>query len=104
VAVAESAIAGGLSAVIDLANPQEQHLTVLLFGEGPSRIVVSVAPENVAVWEAYLASQEVPVQKIGTVAAADQDFTIKVAGETLINAPLQQLIDTYNQAIPRRMV
>jgi phosphoribosylformylglycinamidine synthase len=104
VAVAESAIAGGLSAVIDLANPQEQHLTVLLFGEGPSRIVVSVAPENVAAWEAYLTSQEVPVQKIGAVAAADQDFTIKVAGETLINAPLQQLIDTYNQAIPRRMV
>jgi phosphoribosylformylglycinamidine synthase subunit PurL len=104
VAVAESAIAGDLSAVIDLANPQEQHLTVLLFGEGPSRIVVSVAPENVAAWEAYLTSQEVPVQKIGTVAAADQDFTIKVAGETLINAPLQQLIDTYNQAIPRRMV
>ena len=104
VALAESAISGDLSAVIDLANPQRQHLTSLLFGEGPSRIIVSVNPDHGNDWEAYLAEQAVPAQKIGVVVAVDQDFLIQVAGQTVIDAPLNQLCDTYNQAIPRRMV
>ncbi|MEI6429627.1 MAG: phosphoribosylformylglycinamidine synthase subunit PurL [Pseudanabaena sp. ELA607] len=104
VALAESAIAGGYSAAIDLENTNQQHIIPLLFGEGPSRIVVSVDAAKVGDWEVYLQEQSVPWQKIGNVVAADQVFAITVANETVISIELEKLTQTYNQAIPRRMV
>jgi phosphoribosylformylglycinamidine synthase len=69
VALAEMAIGGRLGADLDLsAAPAEAGLTdlELLYSESPSRLVVTVAPENRAAFEALFAGQHLGL--LGVVA------------------------------------
>ena len=103
VALAECAIAGGatggaayadptlkaprfLGAHIDLgsAGPRPD---LMLFGEGPSRVVVSLAPENVESFTALLA--DLPHSNIGRVTAGP--LTVIFNGESVVSLPVAQL-------------
>jgi phosphoribosylformylglycinamidine synthase len=104
VAIAESSISGKLTAKIQLANSQDLHLTQLLFGEGASRIVVSVKESDRTAWEAYLNNQLGNAwQYIGTVSEAASDLTISVNGEQAIALALAEITKNFNEAIPKRM-
>ncbi|WP_041698351.1 phosphoribosylformylglycinamidine synthase subunit PurL [Thalassoporum mexicanum] len=111
VAIAESCIAGDLAAQINLplaGNPSPDQLAILklLFGEGASRIVVSVQPSDQKAWEAYLKQHLGDHwQLIGAVGDRNSDFTITIGNDSQssIDLPLEQISQTYNQAIPRRM-
>jgi phosphoribosylformylglycinamidine synthase len=58
IALAESCIASGIGAVIQLSLSAAYHrLDRLLFGEGGARILVSIAPADQQVWQADLQAQ-----------------------------------------------
>jgi phosphoribosylformylglycinamidine synthase len=104
VAIAESSISGKLTAQIKLSNPDDYNLTQLLFGEGASRIVVSVKESDRSTWEAYLTSQlGNDWQDIGIVSDAANDLMISVSGEMAIALSLSQITKNFNEAIPKRM-
>ncbi|TYQ25897.1 phosphoribosylformylglycinamidine synthase subunit PurL [Pseudanabaena sp. UWO311] len=104
VAIAESCISGKLTAQIKLANLEGNHLTQLLFGEGASRIVVSVKECDRNAWETYLTSQlSNNWQYIGIVSDAARDLEIIVGGEKAISVSLSQITKNFNEAIPKRM-
>jgi phosphoribosylformylglycinamidine synthase subunit PurL len=104
VAIAESCISGKLTAQIGLANREHSHLTQILFGEGASRIVVSVKDCDRNAWETYLTSQlGSNWQHIGKVSDAASDLEIIVGGDTAIAVSLSQITKNFNEAIPKRM-
>ena len=104
VAIAESCISGKLTAQIQLANADHSHLTQVLFGEGASRIVVSVKDCDRSTWETYLTSQlGNSWQYIGTVRDAASDLEIIVGGENAIAVSLATITKNFNEAIPKRM-
>ncbi|MCA6597472.1 phosphoribosylformylglycinamidine synthase subunit PurL [Pseudanabaena mucicola] len=104
VAIAESSISGKLTAQIQLALPEGLNLTQLLFGEGASRIVVSVKLSDRDKWEAYLTSQLGNAwQYIGKVSDATCDLTIAVNGVQEIAVSLSEITKNFSEAIPKRM-
>ena len=84
------------------------RLDRLLFAEGGARILVSVAPGHTAAWQQALdqanaaALGSVPAQCLGVV-EADRELSISQAGNTVLELPIAQLRERFEQAIPRRM-
>ena len=72
VAVAESAITGGTGAKVDAPLPERWDAA--LFGEGQSRIVISLAREQVAQLELMASELEVPMARLGTVGGSSITF------------------------------
>jgi phosphoribosylformylglycinamidine synthase subunit PurL len=105
VAIAESCISSNLTAHLSLDAIPGLHPHNILFGEGPSRVVVSVSAEHRDRWEEYLQAHLAGLwRSIGHVTEENADLVIAIAGsDTSINLSLDQLKDTYTQAIPRRM-
>lgn len=104
VALAESCLAVGLGAQIDLsagaARPER-----LLFAEGGARIVISVKAECLSAWTALLAGPEgrdVPVTALGTV-TDQQRLTLSIGDQRMIDTPVEALVQAHEQALPRRM-
>lgn len=92
VALAEMAIAGGCGLDVDLAAVPlaEPGLAAgtMLFAESPSRFLVEVSENEVAAFEACMAS--VPHARIGTVLLDDRLVVTDATG-TLIDAPISRL-------------
>lgn len=107
VAIAECSIKAGLSAEICLPElePGELPLNQLLFGEAPSRIVVSVPEVHALAWETWL-QQHLPEHfcHIGIVSKADTRLAIAVGQTVPIDLDLATISEIYHQAIPRRLV
>jgi phosphoribosylformylglycinamidine synthase subunit PurL len=103
VALAEACIASGLGAELDLPAG-EARPDRLLFAEGGARLLVSVAPVEEATWQAALAAAgaAVPAQFLGTV-TAESSLVVARGGEPLLALAVEQLRDTYEQAIPGRL-
>lgn len=104
VAIAESAIAGSLGARVNLGELVGHRPDWLLFAEGGARILVSVDPAHVAVWEAELQAQ-IPAawQAIGTVTEADAGLAIAAGNQPLVQLSVDQLQQTWGGAIERRL-
>lgn len=107
IAIAESCISSGLGAEIQLPQAVENALRwdTVLFGEGGARIIVSVSPNHVAEWEAYLQAH-IPDhwQVIGQVTADSGGFTVKTSDRTpVIAVSLAEITQSWSQAIPRRI-
>jgi phosphoribosylformylglycinamidine synthase len=69
--------------------------------------LVSVVPAQTVAWQQALdqtraAGHDVPAQCLGVVVAG-ADLSISQAATTLLQLPIDQLRDTFEQAIPRRM-
>ncbi len=112
VAAAECCMAAAAS-----GTPLGAHLEIpassarldrLLFAEGGARILVSVAPGHTAAWQQALdqanaaAPGSVPAQCLGVV-EVDRELSISQAGNTVLELPIAQLRERFEQAIPRRM-
>ena len=104
VTLAECCILGQLGAKITIeqsAPPAE-----LLYGESHSRIVLSMAPENLAELQQLADQLDVPLEVIGQV----QDGPLEISGSSLeravtpfINLPVQELESTWRGAIACHM-
>ena len=105
VALAESCISGGHGATIVLPTlPSDLRWDWVLFAEGGARILVSVAPENQATWEAYL-TEHLPQHwlKLGEVSPDDRLTVRSQSGQTIVDSPVSHLRHQFDQAIPRRL-
>ena len=111
IALAEACISGEKGAILQLdlsaAQLSESMLRwdLLLFGEGGSRILVSVAPDSVLDWEAYL--QETlgnTWERLGIVADSQTPLSIQTLDqERILEASLPQMQDRWRHGIERRL-
>ncbi|MEM9244472.1 MAG: AIR synthase-related protein, partial [Cyanobacteria bacterium P01_F01_bin.153] len=103
VALAECAIAANQGAAITLDAAEGSRLDAVLFAEGGARIIVTVAADKVADWEATL-TEKLPNrwQLLGTV-SEDADFTVAIAGETLIQTTVETMAEGWNGAIAQKV-
>lgn len=104
IALAESCIATGLGAEIDLPD-SPLRLDTLLFGESGARILVSVAAAAVVDWEAYLTEQLGDRwQKLGQVGTATAPLRLQVKSMgSLVELTVAELGDRWLTAIERRL-
>jgi phosphoribosylformylglycinamidine synthase len=103
VAAAESSIAAGLGAHLELPAGGAR-LDRLLFAEGGARVLVSVPTERADSWASALdqAGDAVPAQRLGMV-AADPALTIQRGDAPVLQLPVAVMRSGYEQAIPRRL-
>ena len=98
VALAECCIWSGLGLRGEFAPPESaasEHDAALamLFGEAPSRIVVSVAPDHWEALAALAAERGVPLTRLGTVGGDTLDL------ESLLDLPLRELHTTWRNGL-----
>ena len=106
VALAEACIGNNLGANIDISVSASQRLDEVLFGEAASQIIVSVSPETIATWEAYLAANLTDNwTTIGTISQTNSALNILTDNNlSLINVNIIELSTTWKQAIENRLV
>ncbi|MCY4653495.1 MAG: AIR synthase related protein, partial [Dehalococcoidia bacterium] len=87
VALSESAISGGHG--VEVTAPVSGRWDAALFGEGQSRIVVTLDPESLADLRDICADENVPWLRLGKVSGADFVF-----GD-LLSVPVSQLAEVH---------
>ncbi|WP_341734234.1 phosphoribosylformylglycinamidine synthase subunit PurL [Microcoleus sp. EPA2] len=107
IALAESCISGKLGAEVHLGgnSANVSRWDEVLFGEMGNCIVVSVAPKNQGIWEAYL-EEHLPKmwQKIGVVGGANSPLRVVSADNLgLIEVGMGDMGDRFYNAIERRI-
>ena len=95
VALAESAIIGGMGFMGTL--PHHDRWDAALFGEAPSRIVITCAPGNIDVIERAADEAGVPVTVLGSTGG--DRFTL----EGLLDEPLATLADAFENGLERAL-
>ncbi len=106
VTLAESCITNAgrmLGAVVKLDELKNSDIRLdeILFGEAPSRIVVSLGKDKLSALEEIAGKHSVPCRVLGNVSGAN--LTVEFQEKPLINLPLAKLSDTWRKAIPRRL-
>ncbi|MDJ0634457.1 MAG: phosphoribosylformylglycinamidine synthase subunit PurL [Xenococcaceae cyanobacterium MO_188.B29] len=105
VALAESCLGNNLGAEVFLEENTSIRLDEILFGEAPSRIIVSVNPDITATWENYL-EENLPNnwQKIGKVTTLKSSLKILTKKKlSLINVKINEVRISWSEAIARRL-
>jgi phosphoribosylformylglycinamidine (FGAM) synthase-like enzyme len=107
VALAEASIASGVGASVALPAGSSGRLDRLLFAEGGARVLVSVPSEREAAWRDWLAQGEkaegpLPATRLGQVTAT-AELLMRQGATVLLQLPVTQLREAYEQALPRRM-
>ncbi len=107
VALAECCISGKLGAEIHLCfdSANVSRWDEVLFGEMGNCIIVSVAPKNQGIWEAYLQEHLAKMwQKIGVVGGAESPLRVLSADNLgLIEVGMVDMGDRFYNAIERRI-
>ncbi|MBE9034563.1 phosphoribosylformylglycinamidine synthase subunit PurL [aff. Roholtiella sp. LEGE 12411] len=120
IALAECCIAGKLGAEINIdanrfgeSSCREDggcltallRLDEVLFGEGGSRILVSVPSKQQEIWESYLQEHlGKEWQKLGMVGNFDTDLAVLTAdNQTLIKVRIEDISDRFYNAISKRL-
>jgi phosphoribosylformylglycinamidine synthase len=101
IALAECCVSGQRGADIHLNYPATERCDHLLFAEAGARILVSIAPDQVETWEAFLAQNlGTDWQEIGQVTHQSAALRILVTGETiLIDASVAEMSDRWCNSI-----
>ena len=104
IALAECCINSNLGAEINLPEFSIRP-DVLLFGEGGARIVVSISPENVDIWDSYLTEHlGNNWQKIGSVGTLNNNFRVYTVDKLpLIDLKLAEMKLAWENAIELRL-
>ena len=108
VAAAECCIGAGLGARLELPA-SELRPDQLLFAEGGGRILVGVPSDQEPAWREALAAKTgfdddgvVMGQRLGVV-QEEATLTLLQAGSALLRVPVEQLRQSYEQALPHRL-
>jgi phosphoribosylformylglycinamidine synthase II len=96
VALAESAIAGGVGAEVDL--PPAPRADVAMFGESAGRVLVSVRPEDEEGLRAL--AGDVPLRRIGV--SGGNRLVLRACGRTA-ELSLEQAAEAWERAIPEAL-
>lgn len=96
-ALAECTLAAGVGAAVELDSDLRAEL--LLFHEGPSRVIV--AAKDLSAVAAIAEKHGVPVLRIGTT--VKDKLTISNRGEVLVQASAKQLLEPWENALPHAM-
>jgi phosphoribosylformylglycinamidine synthase len=102
VTLAESCVSGPrlVGAEVELPAGSERA-DLLLFGEGPSRVVVSVAPESERHFERLMGEFELPWRWIGRVGGAA--LVVNRGGAPLAAAPLDRMAHAWRAGFERHV-
>ena len=76
------------------------RIDLVLFGEGPSRVVVSVEPERARAFEALMAESAIPWRWLGTTGG---DRLVVRAGELVVSVGLDEMDDAWRAGFERHM-
>ena len=106
VALAESCITKadrmtGVLVELDDMSQDDMRLDDILFGEAPSRIVVSLSKDDLEKLGEIAKKHSVPYYQLGSVAGTQ--FTVKRDGREIINLSAKALSDAWRNAIPSRV-
>jgi phosphoribosylformylglycinamidine synthase II len=99
VALAESAFSGGLGMTIKLTEVPVENIRrsdTILFSESQSRFVVTVAPENVVRFEAFM--KGTVFADVGVV-TKQQDFIIKDGEKVVLHAGIDELKEAWQKTL-----
>ena len=104
VAIAESAILGGqgysdegLIKLMTLDQEPTPRWDAVLFGEAPSRIVVTCAPENLSTITEYARESGVAITQLGTVGGN----SFHIAG--FVDVTLAEIADQHGNGLERAL-
>ncbi|MBL7158155.1 MAG: phosphoribosylformylglycinamidine synthase subunit PurL [Candidatus Omnitrophica bacterium] len=103
VALAESCVTNAkrlTGATINI-DTQSMRLDGMLFGEAPSRIIVSLDKKNSENLKAICEKANVPYLELGRVGG--ENLLIKDKNKTIIDVPVKKLSNTWRNAIPSRV-
>ncbi|WP_024545584.1 phosphoribosylformylglycinamidine synthase subunit PurL [Picosynechococcus sp. NKBG15041c] len=101
VAIAECCIGGNLGATVEIAGTD--RLDTILFGETCGKIIVSVAPDKQAQFEAHLTQSLADNwQAIGSVSDTNQ-LQITVNNQAIIAVSVEDMTSNWSEAIARRL-
>jgi phosphoribosylformylglycinamidine synthase len=101
VAVAEACVTGRAQVGAELALPAAARADLVLFGEGPSRVVVSVEEARVREFEALMTESAIPWRWLGTTGG--ERLRIRAGGTTLIDAGLDGLQHAWRTGFERHV-
>ncbi|APB33798.1 phosphoribosylformylglycinamidine synthase II [Gloeomargarita lithophora Alchichica-D10] len=102
IALAEMAIASKCGVQITANIPLEIRWDEWLFGEGGSRIWVTVAPELQTAWEAYL-QEHLPGEWGFWGITGGASLVVQVQGENPIDLPVTALQSAWAEGLSRRL-
>jgi phosphoribosylformylglycinamidine synthase len=102
VALAESCVSGPRPVGADVdVGPIGERADLGLFGEGPSRVVVSVRAEAVRHFEQLMSEFRVPWRFIGTVGG--ERLVVKSGGTHLVDLDLHRISDAWRDGFERHV-
>ena len=91
----------GAEIKLDSLKNNDIRLDEILYGEAPSRIVVSLNKNNLRALEKIAEKHAVPCHVLGHVGG--ERFTVQYKEKTIIDLFLAKLSDTWRNAIPSRL-
>jgi len=105
-ALAESCITNskkmiGAAIEISAAKKGGARMDEILFGEAPSRIVISIDGNNLDRLEKIAKKHSVELLVLGNTGGTN--FTVTDREKTIMDLPLRELSDSWRNAIPRRL-
>ena len=101
VALAEACVSGRTSIGCEVTLAAGARADHVLFGEGPSRIVVSVEPERAREFEALMAESAIPWRWIGTTGG--DRLRLRVGATTVVDVGLDQIEHAWRNGFERHM-
>jgi len=96
----ESRMLGAVIKLDELKN-KDIRMDEILFGEGPSRIVVSLRKDRLRTFQTIAQRHSVPYSVLGNVGR--KRLLIKYKEKKIIDIPITTLSDTWRKAIPSRL-
>jgi phosphoribosylformylglycinamidine synthase II len=100
VALAESAVTGATPVGCDVSVPAAPRADLALFGEGPSRVVVTVEPARVRGFEGLMAESAIPWRWIGVTGG---ERVVIRAASTVIDVAVDRLAHAWRSGFERHM-
>ena len=104
VALAESSVSGtrtGAAVGCDVTVEPGRRLDEALFGEGPSRVIVTVEPARQREFEALMAESAIPWRWIGTTGG--ERLTVRAAGRVVVDVAVDRIEHAWRSGFERHM-
>ena len=101
VALAEGCITGRDLVGCEAVLPAGARADLTLFGEGPSRVVVTVEAARAREFEALMAESAIPWRWIGTTGG--ERLGIRIGTETLVDVATRQLEQAWRTGFERHV-
>jgi phosphoribosylformylglycinamidine synthase len=100
VALAEAAVSGAAPVGCDVRLAGTARTDLMLFGEGPSRVVVTVEPARAREFEALMAESAIPWRWIGVTGG---DRVVIRAGERVVDVAADRIAHAWRSGFERHM-